>query len=81
MGNFALNNILTFREQRLKGMRLLTGLITFSLISSVGAVANVSVSSVLVGDAHSNWYAAGLLGAVMSLVWNYTVSSTITWRR
>lgn len=81
VGNFTLNNTFTFRERRLKGARFVTGLITFSLISSVGAVANINVSSVLVGDAHSTWYAAGILGAVMSLVWNYAVSSAITWRR
>ena len=81
LGNYTLNNVFTFRERRLKGARFITGLITFSLISSVGAVANVNVSSVLVGDAHSTWYAAGILGAVMSLVWNYAVSSAVTWRR
>ncbi len=81
VGNYTLNNIFTFRERRLKGRRFVTGLITFSLISSVGAVLNVNVSSLLVGAAHSQWYYAGLLGAVMSLVWNYAVSSAITWRR
>jgi len=29
----------------------------------------------------STWWLAGLAGAVMSLVWNYAVSSVITWRR
>jgi dolichol-phosphate mannosyltransferase len=81
VGNYTLNNAFTFRERRLKGPRFLTGLITFSLISSVGAVLNVNVSSLLVGSAHSTWYFAGILGAVMSLVWNYAVSSAITWRR
>ena len=61
--------------------RFVTGLITFSLISSVGAVMNVNVSAMLFGGAHSTWYYAGLLGAVMSLVGNYAVSSAITWRR
>ena len=81
LGNFTLNNVFTFRERRLKGASFLTGLATFSLISSVGAVLNVNVSSLLVGEAHSSWYFAGILGAVMSLVWNYAVSSAITWRR
>ncbi len=81
VGNYTLNNTFTFRERRLKGRRFVTGLLTFSLISSVGAVMNVNVSSVLFGDAHSTWYYAGFLGAVMSLVWNYAVSSAVTWRR
>jgi dolichol-phosphate mannosyltransferase len=81
VGNFWLNNIFTFREGRLKGARMITGLLTFSLISSVGAVANVNVSSLLYGSAHSSWWFAGIAGAIMSLVWNYAVSSVFTWRR
>ena len=81
LGNFSLNNTFTFRERRLKGWHYLGGLVTFSLISSVGAVMNVNVSSVLFDSAHSTWWYAGVLGAAMSLVWNYAVSSAITWRR
>ncbi len=60
---------------------MITGLLTFSVISSVGAVANVNISSLLYGSAHSPWWFAGIAGAVMSLVWNYAVSSVFTWRR
>ncbi len=81
LGNFSLNNTFTFRERRLKGPRFLLGLLTFSLISSVGAYMNVNISALLVGETHTTWYAAGVLGAVMSLVWNYAVSSAVTWRR
>jgi dolichol-phosphate mannosyltransferase len=81
IGNFWLNNIFTFREGRLKGVQAFTGLLTFSIISSVGAVMNVNVSSLLFGSAHSSWWSAGIAGAVMSLVWNYAVSSVFTWRR
>lgn len=81
VGNFSLNNTFTFREGRLKGSRFLLGLLTFSLISSVGAYMNVNISALLVGETHTAWYVAGVLGAVMSLVWNYAVSSAVTWRR
>lgn len=81
LGNFLLNNIFTFRDRRLKGWRFYAGLATFAAISAVGAVANVNVSSLLFGPAHSTWYMAGFLGAAMSLVWNYAVSSAVTWRR
>ena len=57
------------------------GLVTFALISSVGAAANISVADLLFGPAHSAWWFAGLAGAVISLVWNYAASSTLTWRR
>ena len=81
LGNFLLNNIFTFRDRRLKGARLAAGLATFAAVSAVGAAANINVSSLLFGPAHSSWYMAGFAGAAMSLVWNYAVSSAVTWRR
>ena len=82
VGNFVLNNAFTFRENRLRGWSFLGGLLTFAAICSVGAVGNVGVAAFLFGPkVHSAWWLAGLAGAVMSLVWNYAVSSVITWRR
>jgi dolichol-phosphate mannosyltransferase len=81
IGNFVLNNLFTFRDRRLRGRRLLIGLATFAATSAVGAIANVSISNVLFGAPSGTWYAAGLAGAVMTLVWNYAVSSAITWRK
>ncbi|MDA8249564.1 MAG: glycosyltransferase family 2 protein [Rhodospirillales bacterium] len=81
LGNFMLNNVFTFRDRRLRGRRLLTGLVTFSLICSVGAVGNIGIAQVLFGENHSSWWFAGAAGGLMSLVWNYAVSSVVTWRR
>jgi dolichol-phosphate mannosyltransferase len=81
IGNFTLNNAFTFGDRRLRGWAFARGLLTFGLICLVGAIGNLSVASFLFGPAHSSWWAAGLVGAVMSLVWNYAVSSVITWRR
>lgn len=81
VGNFTLNNVFTFRDRRLRGRRLVTGLVTFSLICSVGAVGNIGIAQVLFGENHSAWWFAGAAGALMSLVWNYAVSSVVTWRR
>jgi len=81
LGNFLLNNTFTFRDRKLKGRRFVVGLITFAAISAVGAVGNINVAALLFGAAHSSWYVAGIAGAAMSLVWNYAVSSVITWRR
>lgn len=81
LGNYLLNNMFTFRDRRLKGRRFYVGLLTFAAISAVGAVGNINVSALLFGPAASTWYMAGFAGAVMSLVWNYAVSSAVTWRR
>ena len=81
IGNFVLNNIFTFGDRRLKGWRFVRGLVTFAAICAVGAIGNLGVASFLFGAARSSWWFAGLVGAAMSLVWNYAVSSVITWQR
>lgn len=80
VGNFVLNNQITFRDRRLKGARRVRGLIVFAVVCSLGAVANVNVAHLMFID-HQTWWAAGIVGAAMSLVWNYAVGSTLTWRR
>ncbi len=81
VGNFVLNNEITFRDRRLKRSRMLRGLIIFAAVCSVGAVANLNVAYLMVSAGHQAWWAAGIVGAAMSLVWNYAVGSTLTWRR
>lgn len=81
VGNFTVNNVFTFRDRRLRGWRFARGLLTFALVCSVGAAANIGVAAFLFGNVHSSWWIAGLAGAVMSLVWNYAASSVVTWRR
>ena len=81
ISNFVLNNWLTYHDQRLKGWSFITGLISFFIICSFGAAANVGIASLLYGQSHVNWWLAGIAGAAMSAVWNYAVSSTITWRK
>ncbi len=77
--NFFLNNILTYRDQRLRGWRILRGLFTFYGICAIGATANVGVASYLFST-HQAWWVAGFLGVVVGAVWNYAMSSIFTWR-
>jgi dolichol-phosphate mannosyltransferase len=78
--NFALNNIFTYSDRRLRGMRLLTGLISFYAVCLVGAAANVGVGTYIYGTHHS-WWVAGVAGALIGSVWNFAASSVITWRK
>jgi dolichol-phosphate mannosyltransferase len=79
-GNFLLNNLLTYRDQRLHGRRMLRGWLTFTLACSVGAVANVGVAAALFhGDV--GWILSALAGVVVGAVWNYAVTSFYTWGR
>ena len=77
-GNFLLNNLFTYRDRRLKGWRLLSGLGSFYAVCGVGAAANVGVAAHLAG-AQQAWWLAGLAGAAVSVVWNYAMSSIFTW--
>jgi dolichol-phosphate mannosyltransferase len=78
--NFVLNNLFTYRDQRLKGWSLIRGLVSFYLICSVGVVANVGIGDYLFA-AHHDWWVAGIAGVIVGSVWNYAVSSLLTWKR
>ena len=78
--NFLLNNIVTFRDRRLRGAELVQGLLLFYLACSLGALINVSFASMLV-RAGIVWYLAGMSGTIISSVWNYWVNAVLTWRR
>jgi dolichol-phosphate mannosyltransferase len=78
--NFFFNNQFTYRDQRLRGLSLLRGLLIFYLICGVGAVANVGVASYAFTSSHT-WWLAGVAGAVVGSVWNFAMSSVFTWRR
>jgi dolichol-phosphate mannosyltransferase len=78
--NFFLNNMLTYRDQRLRGWRMLRGLLSFYAICGLGAVANVGVASVIFKRGEA-WWLAAFAGAIIGSVWNFAASSTFTWRK
>jgi dolichol-phosphate mannosyltransferase len=78
--NFVLNNQLTYRDRRLRGLSALKGLVTFYAVCSVGTIANVGVANWVYGS-RPNWWFAGTAGALMGVVFNYAASSVLTWRR
>ena len=78
--NFVLNNRITYRDARLRGAALWRGLALFYLVCAIGAAANVGVASLLVRDGILAWGLAGAAGALITVVWNYAVSSTLVWR-
>jgi dolichol-phosphate mannosyltransferase len=79
--NFFANNVLTYRDKRLKGLRQLTrGLLTFYAVCGIGALSNVGIATVLFREAYS-WWLAGLAGILVGAVWNYAASALFTWRK
>jgi len=80
ISNFSINNALTYRDRRLHGVKFVGGLVTFCAVCAVGAIANVRLAS-LAFEQHYVWWLSGLAGAAASVVWNYAVTSIVTWRK
>ena len=77
--NFALNNELTYRDMRLRGWSWLRGLVSFSLVCGLGAIANVGVATYLF-RIELQWTVAALAGIAVGAVWNYVVTMIYTWK-
>jgi len=77
--NFVLNNSLTYRDRRLKGLGLVRGFIGFCLFGAIGAFTDIGLASQLHAQ-HEVWWVAGLAGSVVGVLWNYAMSSMFIWR-
>jgi dolichol-phosphate mannosyltransferase len=78
--NFFLNNMLTYRDQRVSGHRIIGALLTFYAICSAGALSNIGVSSWLYAN-RPVWWLAGIAGSIVGAAWNYVGSSKLVWKR
>lgn len=76
--NYALNNSLTYRDRRLKGMAWLKGLVSFIVACGIGALANIGVAAYLFQN-RTQWIIAALSGVIVGAVWNYVVTQMYTW--
>jgi dolichol-phosphate mannosyltransferase len=76
--NFALNNLLTYRDMRLKGWSLLRGWASFTLVCSLGLLANVGIASYLF-LMKTFWFLSAFAGILVGAVWNYAVTAVFTW--
>jgi dolichol-phosphate mannosyltransferase len=77
--NYILNNIFTYPDRKHRGMAFISGLLSFYLACTLGAIINVAVADLLFGRSFP-WWLAGTLGAVAGAVWNYATTATFTWR-
>jgi len=78
--NFALNNVLTYRDMQLRGWRWLRGWLSFTLACSVGAIANVGIASYIF-TLDTRWVLAAIAGILVGAVWNYAVTMVYTWKK
>lgn len=78
--NFALNNVLTYRDRQLRGWRWLRGWASFVLACSVGGFANLGAAQAMY-EMNRGWALAALTGVLVGAVWNYAITTLLTWRR
>jgi dolichol-phosphate mannosyltransferase len=78
--NYAVNNEVTYRDMRLRGLAWFRGWLTFTIACSVGALANVGIAAYLFELKHV-WPVAAIAGVLVGAVWNYAVTMIYTWRR
>ena len=78
--NFTVNNLLTYRDRRLRGIRWLGGWLSFNLVCSVGAMMNVGLAGTLYKTDY-RWSVAAFAGIVVGAVWNYFATTALTWGR
>jgi len=77
--NFALNNVFTYRDQRLRGWAWLGGWCSFAVACGIGSLANIGIANWLF-TGRTPWALSALAGVVIGAVWNYAVTSIFTWR-
>lgn len=78
--NFELNNLLTYRDKRLRGVRWFTGLLSFYLVCGVGAAANVGIANALFRNDYA-WWTSALAGIIVGTVFNFVLTSAFTWKK
>ncbi|HEX7153766.1 MAG TPA: glycosyltransferase family 2 protein [Thermoanaerobaculia bacterium] len=78
--NFFLNNMLTWRDHRLRGGAAFVGLLKFYAACAIGAFLNLQVATFAI-EHGVPWYVAGFGGLVVGSIWNFAVTATTTWKR
>ena len=77
--NFTINNLLTFRSNKLKGKSFYFGLMKFLLVSSLPMIANIGVTNLFYNQLSINTLFSQLAGILVVFIWNYAASSKVVW--
>ena len=76
--NFFLNNLLTYRDRRLRGLRLVRGLLSFYAVCGLGALANIGIAAYAFSR-DIEWALSAAAGIVVGTLWNYLATARFTW--
>ena len=76
--NFFLNNLFTYRDQRLRGVKLARGLLSFYAVCGLGALANIGIAAYAFSK-DLQWALSAAAGIVVGTLWNYLATARFTW--
>ena len=76
---YIINNILTFRSNKLSGKNFYFGLFKFLLVASLPIIANIGVANLFYNQLSSNTFFAQIAGILVVFIWNYAASSRVVW--
>jgi dolichol-phosphate mannosyltransferase len=77
--NFIINNLLTFRTNKLVGKSFCFGLIKFLLVSSLPIIANIGITTLFYSQLSVNTFISQIGGILVVFIWNYAASSKVVW--
>lgn len=78
VSNYMLNNLITFRRRRQRGWAWLAGLLKFTAICSIGAVANVGLAGYL-NNSEAIWAVAVIAGVIVGTIFNFVLTKQFVW--
>jgi dolichol-phosphate mannosyltransferase len=76
--NYLLNNEITYRDRRRRGLGLLWGYLKFAALCGLGLAINVCVGSYAYEHLHNRDVSA-ISGAVAAAAWNYGSTAVALW--
>ncbi len=77
--NYIINNMLTFRSQRLRGWGLIRGLVKFLIVASLPVLANIGVANAFYNTVLNDTTMAQIAGIIIVFIWNYAATSRFVW--
>jgi len=78
IAGYAISNMMRSGDRRRHGFGWLGALLSFTLVNSIGAAANLALSTYLYGSG-VEWLDAAAAGALLWLAWDVTGSSSQRW--
>ena len=79
--NFLINNLLTFRFNKLKNLSLIFGYFKFLLVASLPIIANIGITTTFYNYIARDTFIAQMAGIVIVYAWNYLASSSFIWNK